>query len=408
MRILQIEKYFWPKGGSSRYALQLSDLLRKEKHAVIPFASRHENDLSSPYTKYFVPAVDFADLKDTSLLAKLMAGLQILYSFRARRGLKRLLANERIDVAHIHNIYHQISPSILPVLKKKRIPVVMTLHDYKLLSPNYTLFHHGAVHEEDAQGWYWSCVKNKCFKDNRMFSALVTLEMIFHHKIRRYYERYVDVFIAPSVFIRELFIKYGWPADKIVHVPMPVELVPLPDQHPGDYVVYVGRLSEEKGVHVLLAAAELTPDISYVIIGTGPEEGRLAQQVKEKQLRNVQLVGYKQASELGHLVNHARLVVVPSIWYENSPLSVLEAKAAGKIVIASEIGGLPEFLPAELLVRPNDPAALAQKIDEWFQADESVRLAMGKQLREEVHEQNDPSTHAETILAIYTSLLSRN
>lgn len=407
MRILQVEKTYFPQGGAPKYALELSGLLQSAGHEVIPFSVFHEKNLASPYAQFFPKTFDFSDVKNASFGKKIAAAATIFYSREAKQKMEKLLDQETIDVAHLHNIYHQISPSILPVLKKRSIPVVMTLHDYKLLSPNYTMFHHGAVHEEDARGWYGSCVINKGFKNSRLLSALVTAEMIFHHKFKKYYERSVDVYLAPSLFIRDLFIKHGFPADKIVHLPLPTMATAGPVVKPGAYVAYVGRLSEEKGLRVLLSAAEMTPDIKYVIVGAGPEETMLKTIITKDHLSNVQLVGFKQGDELKSILAGARLLVAPSIWYENYPLSILEAKAAGKVVIGSMIGGIPELLPRDLLVQPNNPTSLAGAISTWFIKKNTDLVEKGIVLQKEARLANDPKNHLEKIVEVYNQVIGR-
>ena len=407
MRVLQAEKYYWQQGGASRYALDLSRSLETSGEVVVPFASAHPRNMPSVYSDYFVSALDFANLGEAGWWQKMQAAGQIIYSFEARKKIAALLDKYPVDVAHLHNIYHQISPSIIPEFKKRQIPVVMTLHDYKLLTPNYTFFHHDANHEEDAKGWYLNCISNKCFKDNRLMSALVTVEMIFHHKIKRYYENGVDIFLAPSNFCRELFIKNGWDGKKIIHLSLPVDVPAESVSRPGSYVLYVGRLVEEKGVQHLIEAAAMTPQITYKIIGQGPYRDRLQSLIEERKLTNVMLLGYKQGRELKEIIADARLVVTPSIWYENYPQSVLEAKAAGKIIIASSIGGLPELLPPDLLVAPGDAVTLAKKIETWFSASDQKLISRGAELREEVKKINDPEGHRRAIMEVYNNVLSR-
>lgn len=238
-------------------------------------------------------------------------------------------------------------------------------------------------------------------------SALVTVEMIFHHKIKRYYENGVDIFLAPSNFCRELFIKNGWDGKKIIHLSLPVDVPAESVSRPGSYVLYVGRLVEEKGVQHLIEAAAMTPQITYKIIGQGLYRDRLQSLIEERKLTNVMLLGYKQGRELKEIIADARLVVTPSIWYENYPQSVLEAKAAGKIIIASSIGGLPELLPPDLLVAPGDAVTLAKKIETWFSASDQKLISRGAELREEVKKINDPEGHRRAIMEVYNNVLSR-
>jgi glycosyltransferase involved in cell wall biosynthesis len=307
---------------------------------------------------------------------------------------------------HLHNIYHHISPSILPLFKKRGIPVVMTLHDYKLIVPNYTMFHHGAVHEEDARGWYLSCVKNKCMKDSRAQSAIVTAEMIWHHKIMRYYEHYVDRFIAPSECMLETCVRFGWPREKFVHIPHPIDTKRFHvETKDNGYVLYIGRLSEEKGLHTLIDAAAKTPEIPYRIVGTGPLEADLQARVHTENINNVMFDGFQTGKALDELIAGARLSVLPSIWYENYPLSILEAKSSGKIVLGSDIGGISEMLPDDQLFSPGDHTALAALIRSWYDRSSAERTKVAKRERKETETINNPKKHVEAILSLYRELV---
>src|SRR3989338_2853003 len=408
MTIIQAHKFYWRRDGASNYALDLASLLEERGHTVVPFAMQHPQNLKNQYERFFVSRMELGDASKLSLGQKMCYAVRMFYSFEAKRQIQKLLEKEAVDIIHLHNIYHHISPSILPVIKKKGIPIVMTLHDWKLICPNYSMFHHGAVHEEDCRGWYGTCVKNKCFRDSRMLSSIVRWEMVFHHKIMRYYERYVDRFIAPSRFIMEKCIEFGWPREKFVHIPLPVTShKPRTTSHEnedGEYVAYVGRLSEEKGLSVLFEAAKMTPEILYKIIGEGPMKEMLNVQCSMLNLENVRLEGFQTGKKLQQTILGARIIVVPSVWYENYPLSVLEAKAAGKVVIASEIGGIPEMLPQELLVRPGDAKGLAKKIKTWYDAPFEKRGEMGDRLRKEAGEVNDQGRHLQAILAVYAEV----
>lgn len=404
MRILQIHKYYWPRDGASKYMLALEQLLTDAGHEVIPFAMQQEQTLETPYSKYFVSEMELNNPKNTSVVQKIRAAFRMIYNREARKKIAQLLDDEQIDVVHLHNIYHHISPSILLEVKKRNIPIVMSLHDYKLLTPNYTMFHHGAVHEEDAHGWYLSCVGNKCMKDSRAQSLIVTLEMIIHHKIFKWYERYIDLFIAPSRFMQDLCVRFGWPEEKFQHIVHPQQREEGGDTS-GEYVAFLGRLSSEKGVETLIRAAAQTPNIPYRIAGDGPERERLEQLAKELGATHVQFDGFLSGSAIEQFVAKARFVVVPSIWYENYPLAILESKAAGRVVLGSRIGGIPELLPDELLFEPGDVAGLAKRIDMWYSKPLSEIAAVGKTLQQQVRQENDPEAHVQAIIACYASLL---
>lgn len=406
MKILQIHKYFYARDGASNYALHLSDLLRTSGNTVIPFAMKQEQSLPTPYSKFFVSERDLSDPARATLGDKIRTVGTMLYSREAKHNIAALLEQEPdVAVAHLHNIYHHISPSILPVLKRRGVKIVMTLHDYKLLSPNYTMFHHGAVHEEDAAGWYLSCVKNTCMKNSRMQSAIVAAEMIWHHKIMKYYERYVDRFIAPSRFMLNTCVRHGWDEKKFVHIPHPIDTSAYaPSKNDGIGVAYIGRLSEEKGLHTLLDAAKRMPHIPVTLVGDGPLGLSLRRRVSEEHIANVTFTGFESGDALAARILSARVLVLPSIWYENYPLSVLEAKAAGKIIIGSRIGGIPELLPQDLLVRPSDPEELANRLSLWYDKELSARHEKGRELRLSVEQENNPDEHTERIEALYRSV----
>lgn len=406
MNILQAHKYYWPRDGASRYMVEIGAALSKRGHTVVPFAMQHTEALRSPYERFFVSERDIHDPHKLTLWQKITHAQNIVYSFEARKKLQALLAETHIDVAHIHNIYHHISPSILGVLKKNKIPIVMTLHDYKLLSPNYALFHHGQIHEEDANGWYLTCIKNSCTKDSRAASAFATFEMILHHKIFRFYEKYVDRFIAPSQFMIDLCVKHGWPREKFIYLPNPVTLPPGSAAAEGTNVTYVGRVSEEKGLKVLLEAAQKTPGIPYRIVGDGPQKKELENFVRAHNVQNVSFAGFLSGKKLEAEFESARFFVLPAVWYENNPLSVLEAKARGKLTIASALGGLSEMLPQELLVPPGDSVHLAESLQKWYSASLSERRALGEKLRQEVKEKNDVEAHLDQLEKIYNTLRS--
>ncbi len=408
MNILVIHKYYWHRDGASNYALDSAEALRAAGHTVVPFAMHDERNEPSAWSRFFVSSRDLAHPDKASVWQKICFAFNMFYSFEAKKKLTALLQEQSIDVAFVHNIYHHISPSIFSVLKQRNIPVVMMLHDYKLLSPNYSLFHHGAVHEEDARGWYWTCVRNRGFKNSWLQSLLVTLEMIWHHKIMCYYERSVDLFVTPSQFMRDLCVRFGWSKDRFVTLPLPINMnnfsVHIED---AGYVAYVGRLSEEKGLNVLLQAAALTPEIAYRIVGEGPQQRELKEQVAALGLRNVVFAGFKTGDGLKSEIAGACLLVLPALWYENYPLSVLEAKAMGKPVVASLIGGLPEMLPEDCLVPPGDAVALATAIRYWHQLPVIERVARGQQLRREVEENNSLSTHIKKLEEIFNGFYEK-
>jgi glycosyltransferase involved in cell wall biosynthesis len=407
MKILQVHKFLAPRDGASNYMLQLSGLLEAAGHEVIPFATKHKGVLDTPYTSYFPPYIDLRDPSNHSFSTKVKAVKTMWWSGEARRSMARLLDEHPVDVAHLHNIYHHLSPSILPELAKRRIPIVMTVHDYNLLSPNYSLFHHGRIHEEEAKGLHLSAIAHKSIQNSYLQSAVCVAELLLHNKLLMVYKRYIDRLICPSQFAYDLFARLGWSKDVLLHVPHPVSfpLVPVKTYDNVGPVTYMGRLSEEKGLWYLLEAAALLPEIPFALYGDGPLRTKLEARVKELELHNVRFPGFVTGAAVEEALVKASVLVLPSVWYENYPLAILEAKALGKIMIGSAIGGIPELLPAELAVPPGNAKALAERIHEWYTKPEQDRLAMGKKLQSQVYSVNDPAHHVAQIMALYESLV---
>lgn len=405
MKIVQVHKYWWHRDGASNYALDLSTELEKRGHTVIPFAMSQKETLKTDYNEYFVSEMSVSKPEKLTLNEKIKYAGRMVYSTEAKKKMAALLDATKPDIVHFHNIYHHISPSIIFEIKKRGIPMVMTLHDYKLVSTNYSLFHHGKIQEKDHKMLYLNSIKNKSVKNSRMYSAVSAIEMFVHHKILRVYKK-INTFIAPSQFMMKTCAKFGWKQSKFKHIEHPIDTSKY-TIHTTDlgYVAYIGRLSEEKGLHVLLEAARRTPDIQYKIVGTGPLEAELKTFVQKHHMKNVLFTGFKTGSVLKGLIKNARIISVPSIWYENYPLSILEAKAMGKIVIGSDIGGIPELLEKRFLVKHGDAEALANAIKKWHAENPKVRRSIGLHNRTEVERINNVEHHIDRVEGLYKDLV---
>lgn len=339
MKIVFVNKYYYLKGGAERYFFDLRALLMRNRQQVIPFAMRDAKNLPTEWKRYFVSPVRTSDVR-LSLSGLKTAG-RMLYSFEAKRKFAALLDTASPDIVHVHNIYHQISPSILSEAKKRRLPVVMTAHDYKLIAPNYSLFHDGAVCERTKPDRYWEAVAHRCVKGSRMASMFAAAEMALN---RGRWRDGIDLVIAPSRFMQAILAEYGFDKDGVMHVPHFIDAAAWRAVPGGDCALYVGRLSAEKGLDVLIRAAALARDIPLRIVGAGPEEARLKKLAADLGAANVVFAGFVGGGPLRQEYARARFVVVPSVWYEVFGLVVLEAYASGKPVIATQIGGLSEMV----------------------------------------------------------------
>lgn len=402
MKIVVANKYWFLKGGAERYMFDLAALFEKHGHETVPFAMRDHRDERTPWRPYFVSAVQTERVRVS--WQGIRTAARMLYSFEARRKFSALLARVSPDVVHLHNIYHQISPSILGVAARRRVPIVMTAHDYKYVAPNYSLYHDGAICERTKPDRFWEAVEHRCVKGSKIASTLVALEMSLHRLLGLWNK--VDRIIAPSRFMQALFIDYGVPADKVVHVPHFVDASAWTPTYEGSSVLYVGRLSQEKGVATLIRAATRIKHIPVRIVGTGPEEHALRRLAHEVGAANVEFIGMKTGDALKREYAAARFVVVPSEWYEVFGLVVTESFAAGKPVIATQLGGLGELIEegeTGLLANVADPANLAEKISTlWSSPQECAR--MGRTARTLAETEYTPENHYARILDVYRSV----
>lgn len=345
MRILQVNKFHYPRGGADKYYLELGKALEDSGETVAYFSMHHPKNIKSHWSKYFVTRLSF---NEASLVDKIKMPGRIIYSFEAKQKFKKIVLDFKPDIIHIHNIYHQISPSILDVARKYRIPVIMHLHDYKLICPNYQLFAHGRIYEDFKPDHYFNCFKTRCFKNSYAKSFLASLEMTLHHKCWHIYKKNIALYIAPSQFMKNKIVEYGYKEDKcrVIYNPFSPNLEASEEEvastTKGDYLLYFGRLSLEKGLDTLIRASAKSA-FKLKIAGEGDQRELL--EALSLQLKvNVEFIGFKSGRELRDLIMQAKATVLPSIWYENMPLSMLEALNLACPVIASDIGGMPELV----------------------------------------------------------------
>lgn len=392
MTILHVNKFFYPKGGSETYFFALSHALEEAGHTVVHFSMKDDRNLASPYSDFFVNHIDF---RGTKTAAK---ALQYISSREAVEKVTALVREAKPDIAHVHNIAHQLTPTILTTLQSLGVPVVQTLHDYQLICPNYQLYTQNETCERCMQHRYWNAITHTCVQDSVASSTLAAIEMMYHNVLKKSYANGVQRFIAPSKFLHETLVRWGWHTEQLVYLPHFTEKLRVTGIQKKQQVVFVGRLTDEKGVHLLLDAAARVKNIDILFAGEGEERARMEETIAKKELSHCQFLGFQSGEALDRLMQESLAVVVPSLWYENAPLVVYEALALGTPVIAANHGGLPELIQHGKngwLFHPGDAAALAECL-QFAQTAEPLQIAENQYKKE---------THIRDLLALYDAIL---
>ncbi len=404
-KILLINKFLYPKGGDAISTLATGDLLRSRGHDVVFWGMHHPLNPKYDHQELFVDNLDLNN--NGGIKKKIDVAGKILYSFEARQKIDSLVRKiGKPDIVHLHNFAHQISPSILDVFKKYKIPVVMTMHDYKMVCASYTLLSHGKLCEKCAHGKFNNCFFEGCVKGSKAKSLLNTIEMQLHHNLLHIYDA-IHTFIAPSEFLKNKLEQMGF-KKRIVHIPNFIKIANvIPSYNPAERsVVFFGRLSHEKGITTLIEAIRGL-DIKLKIMGDGPLKEALFAMVKEEKIRNVLFLGYKSGDDLKDEIHRSMFVVIPSEWYENNPLSALEAFALAKPVIGARIGGIPELVQDNVTgstFESGNASDLRSKIIELADKPDKI-VYMGKKARLFVEGQRDPEMYYQQIMETYQTAI---
>lgn len=337
MKILMVNKFLYPNGGSETYMFKLGEYLTSLGNEVQYFGMNDERNIVGNKYGMYTSNVDFHNNKITN---KILSPFKIIYSSEARKKIATILDEFKPDIVHMNNINYQITPSIIYEIKKRGVGLVQTVHDPQIACPNHRLYieSKGMICDKCINGNYMNCTKEKCVQDSFSKSLLASLESIFYHARNTY--NLVDKYICPSKFIAEKIIQGGVHKDKVeVLYNFADKIEKYPTKADGKpYILYFGRLSKEKGIGTLIQVCKQLPDIRFIIAGSGPLEDSL------KNISNIEFVGFKGGDELKSLIRNAEFTIYPSEWYENCPLSVIESQALGTPVIASNLGGTKELI----------------------------------------------------------------
>ena len=390
MKILLIHNAYQQPGGEDTVVAAETALLRDRGHQVLTyFRTNHEIDqLSRP--------------------RQLLLVKDIIHSEHSKRDVHELLRREEPDLVHVHNTFMMISPSIYAACREFDVPVVQTLHNFRLLCPGWTLARNGQVCEECIDHGLSRSILHGCYRDSRLMSTAVAL-MLQVHRYRGTWDEQVDGYITLSEFARHKFIQGGLPASKLHVKPNFVAPDPGEREKPGDYALFVGRLSHEKGISTLLAAWEkLRSKIPLVLVGEGPLRESLEAEVAARNLTDVTFKGWLPASETRSAIKNAAFTILPSICYEGFPMSIAESFACGTPVVCSGLGGMQEIVDHErtgLHFAPGNADELASRV-EWAWANPARLASMGKEARRQYETSYTAETNYDALIQIYRSTIS--
>jgi len=386
------------------YLFELMELMRAQGHEVALFSMADAHGEATLYDQHFVPNIDFKE--KSGWWQKAWRAGHAIYSWEARRRIRAMIEDFRPDVAHVRNIYHHLSPSILWELKAQGVPVLYHLNDFKVLCPSYNLVAQGEACEACKGGKFWHVVKAQCYPGT---GARMTLAAeAYVHRWLGTYRRCVDLFLAPSRFVRDKFVEHGWDGGKFEVLPHFQEIHTLRESNSDDRpLLYFGRLSAEKGIDDLLRSMQQVPQMRLVIAGDGPQRAELQTLAASLRLSNVEFVGHVGRSERDALIAQSRFTVLPSHAYETMGKTILESYAEARAVIATDLGSRRERIhqgETGLLYRPGDVHQLAEAIRS-LGSNPELAEKMGRAGWEKVRQGHTPQGHYQKLLGLYEGLV---
>lgn len=367
MKILMINKFLYPNGGSETYIFKLGDALKAHGHEVQYFGMEHQGRCVGNAVNAYTSDMDF---HGGSKLSKLTYPIKTIYSSEARKKIRLVLDDFKPDVCHLNNFNYQLTPSIILEIRKwekeskHKVKIVFTAHDYQLVCPNH-MMNNPATHEnceKCGHGAFMNCTKGKCIHGSTARSAIGTMEATFW-KMKGTYKQ-IDTIICPTQFMKSKMDYNPVFKSKTVAMFNFIDAAEWKDTAKKDYVLYFGRFSEEKGIKTLISVCRELPDVQFIFAGTGPLEDEM------KGVKNIKNVGFQTGEALETLIREARFSIYPSEWYENCPFSVMESQMYGTPVLGANIGGIPELITVGKtggLFKSGDKAELKKQIQKLWE-----------------------------------------
>ena len=414
MRILLVNYRYFISGGPEKYMFNIKKMLEDNGHEVIPFSIHSNKNVQTKYSKYFVEPIGgrdvtyFDEVKKTPKSVWQMLTRSI-YSVEVEKAIKKEIRDTQPDLVYIIHFVNKLSPSVITGAKKMGLPVVLRLSDYFLLCPRFDFMYQKRICEDCLTKGYRSCIKKRCVKESLFASVVRVFSMKFHNFIHVYQD--VDAFITPSEFLKKKLVTNGFDASKITCIPtFTTSKSEIGKLQVGDYGLYFGRITEEKGVETVIKAYEKLPDhkVKIMVDDTTEEAIRLKEYVKRHKMKNVEFLGFKSGSQLENVIKDSRFTIIPSIWYDNLPNTALESFQYSKPVIASNIGSLPELVVDEMngflfeAGNHDDLIKAIKKLDD----NENI-MKMGAASRKRLEMKFAPQSHYEALMKVFNSVIMK-
>lgn len=403
MRVLLAHNNYTVQGGAEVFFHEVGRVLEANGHEVRYFSAA-EDGLDAPHADSFPQAVDY---KSGSLARRALQMPKMIYNREAKSAFAKVIAEFKPDVIHGFAIYLRLTPSILDAAREAGVPVVLSCNDYKHICPNYKLFHSGQVCEECKGGKFYRAAVNRCCHGS-LVTSVASMAEAYAHNWMNVWRKNVSTFLFASQFMAqktEEFWGKGTVNIDFLQNPFDARKYHV-DANVGSYMLYFGRLIDEKGVDILLDAAMRAPDVPVVVVGDGPDRAKLEE--RSKTIANVDVVGPAWGDDLAKWQHGARAVVVPSIWHENFPYVILQAYAASNPVIGAARGGIPELIAGGSYgwtYNPTDADALARQMQAVMALPDAEIAPMGKAACDYTHLSFSDATIYARLQSIYAKVI---
>lgn len=410
MNILLANWSWYPSGGDWTYIKSISELYESKGHKIVPFSMKNEKNIENYFEKFFISGLDYNELNSNrNIYNSYKAITKTIYSFESKKNLQKLLLEQKIDVAQLNSITNSITPSIIPVLKRNRIPIVWRILDYKIICPNAYLFVNGNICKACKGQKFYNCVKNKCKKNSLLPSVLASLGAYLYSVLPIY--NYVDLFLFQSEFTRDIFVEFGFDISRTSIIENPYNLSTHEVvETESNYILYFGRIEKEKGIYTLLEAMKFCSNYKLKVVGTGGEFDNMIAYIKLNKLRNVEVLGSVWGEDLAPIIRFSKFVVVPSEWYEPSPYVVLQSFSFGKPVICSNMGGLNDLVINGyngLIFKSKSVIELVDRIQVMFNEDREIYLNFCRKALETIIEKHNPEKYYSFTIGHFESLIQK-